>query len=57
MGMKVSFGLILFSIDLVGKGAIELIRNGNIQKWKRDMISDFQSKLNVGAMLLRWLKK
>jgi len=57
MGMKVSFGLIFFSIDLVGKGAIELIRNGNIQKWKRDMISDFQSKLNVGAMLLRWLKK
>jgi hypothetical protein len=57
MGMKVSFGVSLFSIDLVGKGAIKLMRNENIQKGKRVIILDFHSKLDVGENVVKMVKE
>jgi hypothetical protein len=35
MGMKVSIGVCLFSVHLVGKGTIRLTRDEDIQKRKR----------------------
>ena len=48
MGMKVSIGVIIFPINLVGEGAIGKMGNENIQKGKIIFILDFHSKFDMG---------
>jgi hypothetical protein len=56
-GMKVSISVSLLPIDLVGKGAIEKMRNKNIQKGDRVVFLGFHSELDVRGKAIHMVEE
>jgi hypothetical protein len=57
LSLNVSIGVRVFYIDLVGKDAIRMSGDENIQKGKRVFILYFHSKLDVWGSVVKMVKK
>jgi hypothetical protein len=57
VGMKVSFGASLFSIDLVGKGTIRSMGDENIKEGKSVLIFNFHGKLDMRGNVVKMVKE
>jgi hypothetical protein len=56
VGMNGFIFVSLFSIKLVGKITIRLMRDENIHEGKRVFLLDFHSDLNVGRNVVKMVK-
>jgi hypothetical protein len=56
-GMKVSIGMSLLPVNLVGKGAIRKMRDKNIQKGDRVVLLDFHSELDVRGKAIKMVEE
>jgi hypothetical protein len=57
MGMRISINMSLFSITLVGKGAIRKITDKNIQERDRDVLLNFHIEFDMGGNVINMVEE